>query len=241
MSQVQVPPESPAPTPSARYTPFIWMASLIMLAMFAALLSLLAPRVVPAAPGPGGTSVYANNLASDDDSWDLNSDSTGQCVYANGGLDATSNDLTPQCMLRGHDLGDLRLSVRILPAASLNNVLQPAIFIHSDVAVLFSPSGEMVVLHRSNTLGSDNGFWVEDYALLTDEWHSADTLSNTVVIQVVGDIFTIGLNGAQIYQGDFGGRSANFTQQGFVALGTYPPTRISSGEATFADFALSTP
>jgi len=234
------------------------MASLAMVTLIAVLLSVLAPRSVPAAPGTGGTPVYSNSLAQDDGSWTINSDSTGTCSYANGGLDATTtpfndgnanslqvtlNPPTPLCTLKNQNLGDLRLGVNILPAGALNNTLQPAIFIHSDVALLFTTNGQFVVVDRSGSSdnSSVNGGWNEDFSSITDEWHSADALSNRVEVQVIGNTFTIGLNGAQIYQGDFHGNSAQFTQQGFVALGAYTTNQANVGEAAFADFTLSTP
>jgi hypothetical protein len=249
----QLPPEPPAPPPPARYTPYIWMGSLIVLTMVAVLLSLLAPRVIPAAPGTGGTPVYSNSLAQDDGAWTLTSDNTGMCSYANGGLDATTSQFddgnvgslqvtidppTQLCTLKNQNLGDLRLGVTILPAGALNHALQPAIFIHSDVALIFGTNGQLFVVDRS---GSTDWKQVPDLSILTDEWHSADALSNRVEVQVIGSTYTIGLNGAQIYQGDFNGAAENLTQQGFVALGAYTSSQADIGEAAFSDFALSTP
>ncbi len=249
----QLPPEPSAPPPPARYTPFIWMASIIVVTMVAVLLSLLAPRVIPAAPGTGGTPVYSNSLAQDDGAWTLTSNNTGTCSYANGGLDATTSQFddgnagllqatidppTQLCTLKNQNLGDLRLGVTILPAGALNNALQPAIFIHSDVALLFTTNGQLVVVDRS---GSTDWKQVPDLSILTDEWHSSDALSNKVEVQVIGNTFTIGLNGAQIYKGDFNGAAENLTTQGFVALGAYTSSLDPVGEAAFANFSLSTP
>jgi hypothetical protein len=229
------------------------MASLIVVTVIAVLLSVLSPHSIPAAPGTGGTPVYSSNLAQDDGSWTLTSDNTGTCSYANGGIDATTsqfdngfanslqvelNPPTPLCTLKNQNPGDLRLGVTILPAGALNNTLQPAIFIHSDVALIFTTNGQLIVVDHS---GSTDWKQSPDLSLLTDEWHSSDALSNRVEVQVVGNTFTVGLNGAQIYQGDFNGQAEGFTQQGFIALGAYTSSQADVGEAAFADFSLSTP
>jgi hypothetical protein len=250
-------PEPPRqwPVPAARHVPLIWTITLAAVTVMAIGLSALAPYVTPTVPAPSGTTAYANSLARNDNAWSLSNNFQGHCAYANGGLDATANtynanevngegltligsyDPAALCTLQGQNPTDLRLSVRILPQANLNYTLQPAIFVHSSVALVFTTAGEFAVLFRETSADQ----WQIIYEGPTNQWHTADMLSNTVVVQTRSDSYTIALNGAVIYHGDFGGFVTDFPASGTIALGAFTTLRGGGGEAAFADLSLTTP
>jgi hypothetical protein len=242
------------PVPSARHVPLIWTITLAVVTVIAVALIGLSSAVTTAAPALGGTTAYANSLANNDNAWTNPSSAQGQCAYANGGLDATTNtfnalevdrslgiigfyDPVPLCTLQGQNPTDLTLSVRLLPQANLNNTLEPAIFVHSAVAIAFTTTGEFAVLFHNQ----DDGKWDLLYQALTNQWHTAAMLSNTVVVQVRGDIYTIALNDAQIYHGDFNTNATDFPTSGTLALGAFTSGAGDVGEAAYADFTLTTP
>jgi hypothetical protein len=229
-----------APVPPGRHTATIWLVSLVTLTVLAVAAALGGGLSQSPAPTAGGTIVYQNSLATDDGAWTRRNDSTDQCTYANGGLDAVAlgeADLVPQCTLSGSNAGDLRLSVDVLPQAPLNFMQEPVIFVHGSVAILFDPLA--------------GAFSIYDLSLsqrplltgFTDQWHTSDQATNTVVVQVQGDIYTIALNNAQIYQGDLNGSAVSLPTSGTVGLGAWQPLTLGGApaECAFANFSLTTP
>ena len=234
------------PTPPGHIVPLVWMLTLIIATLLATVLALIGPALGNTAIAPGGTAIYASSLAHDDHAWTLTNEQTGTCAFADGNLNAQSNYFVPQaatqnglianyeplplCTLQAYQLTDLHLSVRLLPSGSF----QPAIFVHEDVAFLFTTMGQILVVSR-------NGNNVRQQivaSLQSNQWHTATTLSNTVDIQVSGMTYTLGVNGTVVYQGTFSGRSANFSSTGRIALGVYT-TSAAAGGAIFADLTVT--
>jgi hypothetical protein len=236
------PPQKVYPVPAGRAVPMIWLISLITLAVVGVGLALGGSYLVQPAPGPQSTSVYSNSLATDDGQWISTTSGQGQCQFQNGGLDVINTDgsqLAPTCTLQSADVGDLRLSVRILPQAQTNDQLAPAIFVHGSVAILFDDTtGDYAVYDpvTSGTAPIATGY--------TDQWHTSGYTSNTVVIQVQSATYTIAINGAVVYSGDFSGAAETLPASGAVGLGAYVTsggTTLNAAEAIYADFSLSTP
>ena len=234
-----LPPPPPRPAPTGKHVPTIWLVSMIALALGGIALALGGAVSLPLAPAAFGNAIYNSSLASDDGAWILTNSNQAQCQYENGALHATiTNDLTlaPSCELKRPNLTDMRLSVRILPQTQLtnpNSTLQAVIFVHSTtsafVAVRFATGGKYLVYSSESQLPIYIGF--------TNQWHDSGAASNTVVIQTQGAIYTLGMNGVTIYQGDFNGKAERAPASGSVGLGTLD----SSNEAAYADFSLSTP
>jgi hypothetical protein len=228
------------PVPPGPHTATIWLVSLVTLTVLAVAAALGGALLQNAAPALGGTTLYHNSLATDDGAWTRRNDSTDQCAYANGGLDAVvtgAADLVPQCTLSGSNAGDLRLSVAVLPQAPLNYQQEPAIFVHTSVAILFDPAAGAYTVY-------DAGTTKQLIAGFTDQWHTSDQATNTLVIQVQGDVYTIALNNVQLYQGDLEGAAATLPTTGTVGLGAWQPNSLGAGattECAFANLTLTTP
>lgn len=230
-------PPKEYPVPPARHTPLIWLIALVALTVVAVALSLGGALALPAAPAAFGTTAYHNSLATADGDWTLQNGAGAQCSYANGGLDAvvaSDTGIAPVCHLNGQSVGDFRLSVVVLPQAPLNYQLEPAIFVHGTLAILFNPGAGAFAVYSDNEPSPL-------YTGYTDQWHTSDQASNMVVIQSQRGVYTIALNGAQLYQGNFGG--ATVQAVGSVALGAWVPISLgtTSAEAAYADLALTTP
>ena len=243
------------PVPAGRRVPLIWTVTLVIVTVVAVGLALIAPSVNVAPPQPGPV-LYASNLAQDDGAWNLRTDAQGQCAYANGGLDAATNqfnasdiapstnglatlaayDIFPTCLLKNQSPSDLYLSVRIVPQANIAATLQPAIIVHSSTAFLFTPQGQLVIAFQPVPHQ-----WQTFYEAPTNEWRTAAQSSNTIVLQIHGTIYTIALNGVQVYQGDFQGNTAYLSPTGSIALGAYTTSTQMDGEAAYANFTLATP
>ena len=234
------PPAKQYPVPSGRRVPMIWAISLVTLTLLAALAALGGGLLRPVAPAPYGTVAYSGNLATDDGAWKLANSADGQCVYANGGLDATTSDSAsnfgPSCVLQNHSVSDFRLSVRILSQAALNNPLYASIFVRD------SDAGGVAFVVGST--GLVDGYVPNQdspvMSAISDQWHSDNQVGNTLVIAASGSQYTLAMNGAQFYSGDLGGAAEGQSMNGVIGLGAVPPTS-GTDEAIFADFSLTTP
>jgi hypothetical protein len=210
----------------------------VVLTVVAVALALGGALATTGAPAPFATTAYHSSLASDDGMWDLQSSANGsQCTYANGGLDAVAangDGIAPVCHLKGQSPTDFQLSVVVLPQAPLTYQLEPAIFIHSTLEFLFNPSAGAFAVY----VGDSTTPLFRDY---TDQWHTSDLASNTIVIAAQNGVYTVALNGAQLYQGDFSG--ASVPSEGTIALGAWIPLSLGSvsAEAAYADFTLTVP
>lgn len=231
----QAPPVKVHPVPAGRIVPAVWLMTMVVLAVGSIALALVGALTQHAAPAVLGTVVYSGSLASDDGAWNLSVNTTTQCHYQNGALHATSSvdgTLTPACALNRPDTSDLRLSVTLLPQAALispSATVAAVIYIHSSVAFVFNATGSYAVYTPQQQYPV--------YIGSTDQSHDSGLVGNTVVIQAQGATYTLGMNGAQIYQGDFNGAAEHFATSGKVGLGTLD----SSTEAAYTDFSLTTP
>lgn len=228
------------PVPAGRHTATIWLVSLVTLTVLAVVAAMGGTLIQTPAPAAGSTTIYHNSLATDDGAWTRHNDSTDQCTYANGGLDAVvtgAADLVPQCELNGSNAANLRLSVDVLPQAPLNYQQEPAIFVHSSVAILFNPTaGAFAVYDAASATQLIVGY--------TDQWHTSDQATNSIVIAVQGTTYTIALNNVQVYQGDLNDNTASLPISGTVGLGAWQPSALGANpttECAFANFTLTTP
>ncbi len=243
-----VPPKQEYPVPEGRVVPKIWLAVLVALTLAAVGMAFGGALSVGVSASPFHTTYYRNSLAQNDGAWQLRDTALESCSYAKGGLDARDNSadgLVSPCRLSGSNLSNLRLSVRILPQAQLDYALSPAIFVHSDVAILFAPTTGIFAVYAPAVGQTPSTTTPVETNLIylgeTDQWFSDGLLSNTVIVQVQNDIYTIAVNGAQVYHGDFNGQAVSLPASGSVALGAYPPNVGPTGEAAYADLTIMTP
>lgn len=235
------PPEKQFPVPTARRTPFIWALTLTLLAVVSITLAVIGSLTVPPAPGPRGTVVYSNALATDDGAWHLGSTPAGQCDYANGNLGATGSDtnhLAPVCELMRPASTNLRLSVRLVPQNQFAGMQRAVIRIHDNVIFIFDGQGIFEVLQADST---DLHTFHRISSGFCAQCHTDGVESNTVVILVDQGIYTVAVNGAQIFQQQLD-VPISLPAQGDIALGTYTPAANTSGatsEARFADLSYS--
>jgi hypothetical protein len=237
------------PVPVGRIVPTAWLVMLVVATLAAVVMALGGALAAEVGPSPFHTVVYSNSLASSDGAWQLRDTPTETCSYAHGGLDArdaTSDLLVNPCQLSRSDISNMRLSVRILPQTQLDFLLRPVLFVHTSIAISFSPTtGSFAVYAPSPGATVSNTSPVNVdliYSGSSDQWFTDGSLSNTVIVQAQDGIYTIAVNGAQIYQGDFNG-ATNLPPSGSVALGAWLSSSDASttGEAAYADFTLSTP
>lgn len=236
-----LPPEKKFPVPAARLAPLIWAIVLIVLTVSSITLAVGGSFTVPRAPGSRGTVIYSNSLATDDGTWHLTKSPAGQCDYANG-LGATGSDagqLAPVCELTKPASANLRLSVRLVPQNQLAGMQRAVIRIHGNIVFIFDAQGIFEVLQGDP---SDTHAITRVFSGFCDQCHTDGFESNTVVILVDQGIYTVAVNGGQIFQQQLDVPTALPTQ-GDIALGTYTPSTNSSGttsEARFADLVLAT-
>jgi len=237
------------PVPVGRIVPTAWLVTLVVATLAAVGMAIGGGLVAEVGPSPFHTVSYSNSLVSSDGAWQLRDTPTGTCSYAHGGLDARENDsdvLEGACQLSRSGISNLRLSVRILPQTQLAFPLRPVIFVHSHIAILFQPPSGDFTIFAPSSVDVQAGMVTDPFHIIytgsSDQWFADGVLSNTVIVQAQDGIYTIAVNGAQIYQGDFNG-AANLPATGSVALGAWlaPLDASTTGEAAYADFTLSTP
>ncbi len=235
-----VPPTPPVP--SGRLVPYFWAGALILLTIAAVALAVLAPFTVTRAPAASGTAIYQNSLVQSDSAWQLRNDATGQCSYANGGLDATSsannNGLVKTCVLSSAQPSDLRLGVTILPQVSSNALASAAIFIHSSLVFYFpAPGGGIPAGAFGIFDGQSSTDIVTPLNGETVEWHGSGALSNSVVITAQSDQYALYINNVEVWNGVLDSVSTS----GNIGLGVFAGAGDVKDEAVFSDFSLANP
>ncbi len=233
------PPPRVWPVPAGKVAPLVWAVVVTLLTLGAVALAAIAPSQVVAPPPAGPSVIYASSLAQPDNAWLLHSTQGAGCSFANGGLDAVATPPAAQtgtlyalCELSGVPAGNLRVSVRIAPQAQLANTLYPAIFLHQAIAVVITPLGVIDVFRL------DTHQMVTSIA--TNEWYGYGQRANTLIVASKGSVYTIALNGDQVYQGDFGGVSEQLSFAGDLALGVDLPLGASgASEALYTNLSVT--
>ncbi len=224
------------PTPSGRAIPVIWTTVLIILTISAIGFALAGGFLTPTLTPTLGHVVYQSTLAKDDGQWLMDSQ-VGACAFENGGLHATiavRDDIAPSCRFN-QSFSDVRVSVTILPSIILTAPLHPLIMLHGSIAFLFGSDGAFTVIDTKSTTQA----FIVTFA---SSWHTAGIQANTIIVDVSGSVYTLAVNGVQVFQQTF----ADADSSGAIALGAHsfqitagdPP---ASGEAIFTDCVISTP
>jgi hypothetical protein len=240
MPQTATPPAE-KPAPAGRAATVAWAIGLIVLVVGATALAVGA-RASNTPPPPALSNVfYASSLTGDDGKWTQSASGATTCSFTSGGLDVTASaDASlayyDSCQLTGVPDGDLRVSVRIASAAAISGQFAPVIFLHNAVAFVFSATGSIDVEALQGYQTSP----ISVSILIPSTWHGSGELPNDVVIANQGSIYTMAVNGAMIYQGDFGGHAELFSNGGALALGVegFPG---EAAEALYTDLSVTTP
>ncbi len=234
------PPQRQYAVPEGRRVPTIWAISLVTVAAVASLLALGGGLLRPLAPAPYRGTVYASPLTQDDGAWQLASDPSNQCAFANGSLDAVTTTaattFTSSCNLSNHIVSDFRLSVRLLPPADATNTFYASLFVRSTTT-----TGVAFIVSNSGLIRAE----IPDHstAVLTlsaDQWHTNTPDGNVFVILAQGSTYTLAMNGVEVYQGDLNGYAEIQASSGSIGVGAVPLVSGST-EARFTDFSLTAP
>lgn len=226
------------PVPPARIVPFAWAATLVIATVVAVVLAIIAPFTVTQAPAVTGSVIYQSSLRQSDSQWDLRSQDSSSCAFTENGLLVRTRSTVAgwkvPCLLTTPIPQNFRLSVGIASQNLLDVPLSGVLAISQSLVVLFDGSGDYRIYRYQPptdeyvTIASDS----------TNNWHPISDSGNTLIIGAQNGIFSIAINGIQVYQDAFPQDAT-----GEIALGAasvqYINGDISDGEALFTDLSLT--